>query len=146
MIEVRLSVIISNHTLYFTIISHHNIHARFILYHNLCVRLIRYTSVFHSEHNCLVYHNISILYKTWYKNPNLDSDYFFNCQLQQFNVFTGIGNPAITRIPIFIIPCLYIEYFPSYFCDILYSYDIGHSLAGSKKFSLWLSSDMNFRA
>ena len=44
--------------------------------------LIFPTQGFHSEYNCLINHNISILNKTGYTNPNPDSDSFCYCELQ----------------------------------------------------------------
>ena len=71
-----------------------------ITYHNLCVRLIFHTRVFHSKHNYLTYHVISVFYKSVYKNlkRNSDSDSYFRLLL--FYVFTGIAKPVIVIISI----------------------------------------------
>ena len=44
--------------------------------------LIFLTRGFHSEYNCLINHNIFVMYDTGYKNPNPNSDYFYYCELQ----------------------------------------------------------------
>ena len=53
-----------------------------ITYYILCDRLIFLTRGFHFEYNSLINHNMFFLNKTGYKNPNLDSDSFYFCELQ----------------------------------------------------------------
>ena len=48
-----------------------------ITYHIFSVRLIFPTQGFHSEYNCLINHNISVLNKIGYKNPNPNSCSFY---------------------------------------------------------------------
>ena len=116
-----------------------------ISYHNLCARLLFCTRFFHSEHNCLTYHNIYVLYKTVNENPNTNSYSFHYCQLLLLYFFTGISKNVIIIIFIFTSTCLYTEYSVSYFCYISYTYDIGRSLVRSKIFSFQLSSNMDLR-
>ena len=52
-----------------------------IKYYIFSDRLIFITQGFHSDYNCLINHNISILNKTGYKNTNPNSDYFYCCGL-----------------------------------------------------------------
>ena len=53
-----------------------------ITYYIFTDRLIFLTQNFHSDYNCLINHNIFILYKTGYKNPNYNSDSFYYFELQ----------------------------------------------------------------
>ena len=77
-----------------------------ISYYVFSDRLIFLTQGFHSEYNCLFNHNISILYKTGYKNPNPNSDYFYYCELHSFYVFDGIANIVVFVILICVSKCL----------------------------------------
>ena len=54
-----------------------------ITYYIFSDMLIFITQGFHSEYNCLINHNIFVLYKTGYKKSNPDSDSFYCCELQR---------------------------------------------------------------
>ena len=71
-----------------------------------------------------------------------NSDSYFYCQLRYFYIFTGIVNPDITIIPIFVNTCLYKEHFLLCFCDISYPCYLGHSLVVSKR--NYLATDFRY--
>ena len=53
-----------------------------IAYHIFSVIPIFLTQGFHSEYNCLINHNIFVLNKSGYQNPDPNSDSFYYCGLQ----------------------------------------------------------------
>ena len=108
---------------------------RMISYQNLCVRLILNTWVFHSKHNCL---NISqyVLFikqntKSWIQiqillliSVTIIICFHWYCELCYYHNTLFYQYISIYRT-IF-----------SYFCDISYPYDFGHSLVRSENTSL----------
>ena len=48
-----------------------------ITYYVFSVKPIFLAQGFHSDHNCLIYHNVFVLDKTGYKNTNPYSDHFY---------------------------------------------------------------------
>ena len=74
-------------------------------YYMFSDRFYFFTRDSHFESNFRINHNIYVLYKARYKNPNSNSDSFYYCELQSFYVFTGVANPDIAIILSFVSIC-----------------------------------------